>query len=138
MRGKLTWRRPLLTATQFIVLALILAGLFVALDLKRRAQEGRLVGADEAELQAELDQAQTRQVELQVTLTYVQSEDYVAAYAREEGGFVLPGEKRVVPMFIEATPQPTPPPAIVSDPAHDARPWQLWWRLLTDAPLPYR
>jgi cell division protein FtsB len=138
MRGKLTWRRPLLTVTQLIVVALILAGLFVALDLKRRAQAGRLVGADEAELQTELDEALTRQAELQATLTYVQSDDYVAAYARDEGGYVLPGEMRVVPMFIEATPEPTPLPQAVPDPAYDARPWQLWWRLLTDAPLPAR
>lgn len=138
MRSKLTWRRPLLTVTQLVVLALILAGLFVALDLKRRAQEGRLVGADEAELQAELDQAIRHQTELTATLTYVQSDDYVAAYARDEGGYVLPGEKRIVPMFVEAPPVPTPPPPSVPDPAHDARPWQLWWRLLTDAPIPTR
>ncbi len=131
-------RRPLLTVTQFIVLVIVIGGLIIALDLNRRAQAGRLVGVNEEELRNQLDLEATRQVELQATLTYVQSDDYVASYARDEGGYVLPGEKRIVPLFAEATPGPPPAVPPTPDPALYARPWQAWWRLLTDAPLPTR
>lgn len=138
MRDKLLQQRPLLTFPQILILAAILVALFAALNLNRRAQAGRLVGAGEAALQAELDLEVTRQVELQATLAYVQSDDYVAAYARDEGGYLLPGEKRIVPLTIEITPEPTPLPPPTPDPINHARPWQAWWRLLTDAPQPTR
>jgi cell division protein FtsB len=137
-RGKITWRRPLLSVTQLVVLVVVLAGLFVVLDLNRRAQAGRLVGVGEDELEQQLAAEQTRQVELQATLEYVQSEAYVAAYARGEGGMLLPGERRVVPLAIEATGTPPSPGQPTPDPALNARPWQAWWQLLTDAPLPAR
>jgi cell division protein FtsB len=131
------WRqRPLLTLPQIIVLLLVGAALFIAVDLNRRAQAGQLVGVGAGDLQMQVDAEATRQVELQVTLEYVQSEDYVAAYARDEAGYVLPGEKRVVPLVIEATPQPTAVPTATPDPIERARPWQAWWHLLTDAPQP--
>ncbi|HEX6386891.1 MAG TPA: hypothetical protein VF177_19675 [Anaerolineae bacterium] len=138
MRRRIFRRRPLLTIPQVLVLLAIIAALFIALDLNRRAQAGRLVGVGEEALQTELSLEATRQIELQATLEYVQSEDYVAAYARDEGGYLLPGEKRVVPLVIETTPEPTQPPAPTPDPAASARPWQAWWRLLTDAPQPSR
>jgi hypothetical protein len=112
--------------------------LFFALDLNRRAQAGRLVGTGEETLSDELEIESTRQAELQVTLSYVQSEDYVAAYARDEGGYILPGEKRIVPLIVEGTPEPQLQATPTPDPAIYARPWQAWWRLLTDSPLPSR
>ncbi len=131
-------QRPLLNLPQIVVLLLIIAAIVIALDLNRRAQSGRLVGVGEEALQVQIAVESTRQVELQATLEYVQSQDYVAAYARNEGGMVLPGEKRIVPLVIEVTPQPTPFPESTPDPIGEAQPWQAWWRLLTDAPQPSR
>jgi hypothetical protein len=136
MRRKFLRQRPLLTLPQFIIMLAIIFAIYVALDLNRRARAGQLVGAGEEALQHELMLETTRQVELQATLDYVQSDDYVAAYARDEGGQLQPGEIRVVPLPIEATPPPPAAPASTPDPALDARPWQAWWRLLTDAPQP--
>lgn len=138
MRSKLLSHRPILTITQIIVLVVILVGLVFALDLNRRAQAGRLVGTGQETLAEELELEVTRQAELRVTLSYVQSEDYVAAYARDEGGYILPGEKRIVPLVIEGTPEPPQQELPTPDPALNARPWQAWWRLLTDSPLPSR
>lgn len=133
------WRqRPLLTLPQIIILLLVGAALFVAIDLNRRAQAGQLVGVGEGDLQLEVDIESTHQVELQVTLEYVQSDDYIAAYARDEAGYLLPGEKRVVPLVIEATPLPTAVPTATPDPIHNARPWQAWWHLLVDTSQPVR
>jgi cell division protein FtsB len=136
MRFKMIWRRPLLTLTQLIVLLFVIAALVIVLDLNRRAKEGRVVGVGEEDLRAELAEETTRQVELQATLTYVQGDDYVAVYAREEGGYLLPGEKRIVPLLLEKEPLPTPVAVPTADPAQNVHPWQAWWQLLTDAPAP--
>lgn len=136
MRKKLFRQRPLLTIPQILILLGVVAALFIGLDLTRRAQAGRLVGVGEASLELEINLEATRQIELQATLQYVQSDEYVAAYARNEGGYILPGEKRIVPMIGEATAGPPPLATATPDPALDARPWQAWWRLLSDQPHP--
>lgn len=136
MRKKLFRQRPLLTLPQLLVFLFVLAALIIALDLNRREQSAQIVGADTGALEREIVIESTRQIELQATLAYVQSDDYVASYARDEAGYLLPGEKRIVPLTIDATPAPTAAPPPTPDPAHHARPWQAWWQLLTDAPLP--
>jgi hypothetical protein len=136
MRWKLVWRKPLLSLTQFIALLVILFGLFVALDLNRRAQAGRLVGRDEETLKVERDAELARQVELKATLEHVDSEAYINDYVRDEGGYLLPGEMRIVPLPIENAPQSSPSAIPTPDPAQYARPWQAWWQLLTDIPMP--
>lgn len=138
MFKKLLSARPLLTLPQILVLLAVIAGLFITLDLNRRAQAGRLVGVGEEELQAEVVMESTRQVELQATATYVMSDNYTEAYAREEGGYLKAGEVRVVPLLVEGTPPATAVPTPTPDPVSRAQPWQAWWRLLTDAPLPSR
>jgi len=138
MRKKLFRERPLLTIPQILILLAVIAALFIGLDLTRRAQAGRLVGVGEESLAREISVEATRQIELQATLDYVQSDEYVAAYARDEAGDILPGEKRIVPMIVEATPGPPPAATPTPDPAVNARPWQAWWQLLTDNPQPVR
>jgi len=69
-------------------------------------------------------------------LAYVESDDYISVYAREEGGLLLPGEKKVVPLIIAASPDPLLPDEPTPDPAEYARPWQAWWQILTDSPMP--
>lgn len=130
--------RPLFSLPQVVFFMVIAGAIIISVDLNNRAQSGRLVGSGEEALQVQIDHEGTRQVELQVTLEYVTSDDYVASYARNEGGMILPGERRIVPLLQEATPEPTPVPPPTPDPAHQARPWQAWWRLLTDAPQPTR
>jgi cell division protein FtsB len=130
--------RPLFSAPQVIFVLVIAGAIIIAVDLNNRAQVGRAVGNGQEALQSQVDREATRQVELQATLEYVTSDDYVAAYARNEGGMILPGERRIVPLLQEATPAPTPTPPPTPDPALQARPWQAWWRLLTDAPQPTR
>jgi hypothetical protein len=126
--------------TQAIILLAVIVALFVGLDLNRRAQAGKLVGGDADILQAELDRELEHQVELEANLDYVLSDESVAKYVREEGGMLLPGEIRIVPFFQEmgSAPQEAPAAAPTPDPALNARPWQVWWQLVTDAPMPSR
>lgn len=129
-------QRPLLSLPQVLVMVAILAALFVALDLNQRARKGETVGVGAEALQEQIAVETTRRVELEATLSYVESDDYVADYARDEGGYLLPQEKRVVPLVIEAPAEPTPIPAPTPDPAANVQPWQAWWQLLTDMPQP--
>lgn len=138
MRSRLTWRRPLLTLTQIIVLSLVIISLIIVLDLTRRERAGKLVGVGEDTLRNELAEESTRQIELLATLAYVNSDEYVKNYAYEESGHLLPNERRVVPIVVEATPIPARVVDPTRDPAESAQPWQAWWQLITDAPLPSR
>ena len=138
MRSRIPWRRPLLTLTQIIVLSLVIISLVIVLDLTRRERAGKLSGVGEETLRKELAVQTTRQIELKATLTYVNSDEYVSIYAREEGGYVLPNEKRIVPVLVESPLIPTPVAEPTRDPAESVRPWQAWWQLVTDAPLPSR
>lgn len=138
MSRQLFRKRPVLNFPQIIVLVIILVGLMIALDLNRRARSGGDASLDETALQAEIGTEATRQVELEATLVYVQSDAYVASYARNEGGMLQPGEQRAVPLLVTAVPEPTPLPPEPPDPAYNARPWQAWWQLLTDIPQPTR
>lgn len=128
--------RPLFNLPQVVIFLVIVGAIIITVDLNNRAQSGRLVGSGEEVLQLQIEREGTRQVELLVTLEYVTSDDYVASYARNEGGMILPGERRIVPILQAATPEPTPIPPATPDPALQARPWQAWWRLLTDSPQP--
>ncbi|HSG15475.1 MAG TPA: hypothetical protein VLE70_04040 [Anaerolineae bacterium] len=138
MRPRFGLLRSLHSAAQLVLALVVIASMVIVLDLNRRAQDGRLVGAGAEVLQAELDAEVTRQVQLEATLEFVSSDEYVAIYAREEGGMLLPGEKRIVPLKAEAAPAPAPVAQSTPDPALYARPWQVWWSLLSDAPLPSR
>ena len=131
-------QRPLLSLPQLLVLGIIVFAVYVGFDLNRRAQAGGEIEHTDEVMQERLNAEMTRQVELILTRDYVNSDAYVAAYARNEAGLIQPGEKRVVPLLIDATPIATPIPTATPDPAYDARPWQAWWRLLSDSPLPSR
>lgn len=131
-----TRQRPLLSLTQVLVLAGIVFAIYVGFDLNRRAQAGAEIEITEQIMEERVSQESTRQVELVMTREYVNSDAYVASYARNEAGQIQPGEKRIVPLLIDATAVATPIPTATPDPAYDARPWQAWWRLLSDAPLP--
>ena len=116
----------------------MIVALVIAINFGRREKAGKLVGVGEEALRTELERESTRQVELQATRAYVQSDEYIAVYAREEGGYKLPGEKRIVPLIIEEVPETNPDSEATPDPALDAHPWQAWWQLLSDQPLPTR
>ncbi len=129
-------QRPLLSLPQVLVLAGIVFAIYVGFDLNRRAQAGAEIEQTEQIMEERVKLETTRQVELIMTRDYVESDAYVNSYALNEAGKIRPGQVRVVPLLINATAVATPVPTATPDPAYDARPWQAWWRLLSDAPLP--
>ena len=129
-------QRPLLSLPQILILAGIVFGVFIGFDLNRRAHAGAIMEANEEIMIEKVSAEKTRQVELVMTREFVNSDAYVEAYARNEAGQLLPGDKRIIPLTLDVTPVATPIPTATPDPAYDARPWQAWWRLLSDAPMP--
>lgn len=136
MRRSIFSQRPLVTIPQIVIFLVISVSLIIAIDINRRNRMGQVMGGGEIALEAQVEAEQTRQVELKATLDYVQSDDYVAEYARSEAGFLQPGERRVVPLVVETISEPTPIPAPTVDPLQAAQPWQAWWQLLLDAEQP--
>lgn len=131
-------QRSLLSLPQVLVLIAVVVAIYIGVDLNHRAQTGRLIQANELSLQEKIALESTRQVELIATREFVNSDYYVAAYARNEAGMILPGERRIVPLQLESAPMATPVAVVTPDPAYNAHQWQAWWRLFTDAPLPSR
>jgi hypothetical protein len=121
-------QRPLLSLPQLLILASIVFGVYIGFDLNRRALAGAQMETNET--------AMVEKVNLEKTREYVKSDAYVEDYARNEAGQLKPSENRIVPLLGEVTPVATPIPTATPDPAYDARPWQAWWRLLSDAPMP--
>lgn len=137
-KSRKTRQKPLLSFTQILILSALLITIAAGFNLSRRAQTYRLIESSEKRLEEQLIMETTRQVELQVTMEYVNSEDFVASYARDEGGQIFPGDRRIAPRIPTPQVAPTPIAQPTPDPAYHARPWQAWWRLFSDAPLPSR
>ncbi len=127
-----------LTLTQLALLGLAALGVWVFIDWSRTSFDRESLHLIELTFAAEVSAESTRQVELQATLTYVQGELYPNEVLHNEGGLVLPGERVIIPNLVQSTPEAPPPVPPTPDPLVNARPWQMWWRLLTDAPAPTR
>ncbi|MEX2447038.1 MAG: septum formation initiator family protein [Dehalococcoidia bacterium] len=86
------------------VVAVLLLGLFLYATVQTAAQSYRL-RQYERELHVEMQELHARRAELQGLLTYLESDEYVEAFARQQFGLVRPGETLVE---VDA---PAPPPA---------------------------
>lgn len=99
-----------------IVVALLLMGLFVYAAFQTAAQSHRLQ-IQERELRAEITELRSQHAELQGLAAYIESDEYVEAFARERFGLVMPGETAV---DVEA---PVVPP-------REREPGEHWWESL--------
>lgn len=119
-----------------LIAVLVASGILVALGLRANAGNNRRVRASEADLSAQRDLAATEQVQLQATLSYVQSAEYAQVYRRNELRRTELGEVSVVVERVAPPPQPDPVSTPQPDPGLYALPWQMWWSVLFDAPAP--
>jgi len=77
-----------------------------------------------------------RQGYLTATLTYVQTDDYVEQWAREEAKMAKPGEVLIIPVVSSEGAEPTATPAARRQDAAPSIPgdapwWKVWWQALT-------
>ena len=99
-----------------LAVALLLFGLFAYAAAQTATQTYRLREA-ERQLQIEIGELQRQRGQLTGLLEYVESDEYIEAFAREQLGFVRPGETAV---RIDA------PPA----PESEGVPGERWWEAL--------
>ncbi len=135
MRSKLARRSPA-PVVQVVIFFTILVGGFMVLRLSQNTANLQQVRSSEMTFEAELAAQETISAELVATLAYVKSEAYVEEFNRTEVNKILPGEVKVVPIISEATPHPTPQLTVTADLSTYAKPWQMWWYLLTDVEAP--
>jgi cell division protein FtsB len=92
---------------------------------------------DEArQLEQAVATQRAHQGHLTATLTYVQTDQYVEEWAREEAKMVKPGEVLVLPIASSAgaarQPTPTAQPADAAPPVPEDQPfWLVWWHAFT-------
>ena len=99
-----------------IVVALLLMGLFVYAAFQTAAQNHRLQLQERA-LRGEIADLQQQHAELQGLAAYIESDEYLEAFARTNFGLVMPGETVVE---VDA---PAVPPA-------QREPGERWWESL--------
>lgn len=99
-----------------IVVALLLMGLFVYAAFQTAAQNHRLQIQERA-LRGEIAELRQQHAELQGLAAYIESDEYVEAFARAKFGLVFPGETVVE---VDA---PSVPPA-------EREPGERWWESL--------
>jgi cell division protein FtsL len=112
-------RLPGISAGRIILFA---AGVLVVYFLASGAANivrSRQLNEQEGQLQAEIDDLETRYNRLVALEQYLDSDEYIEAIAREQLGLVRPGETA----FIAIPAEPTPTPAPGEQP-------ELWWETL--------
>jgi hypothetical protein len=129
-------KRPVFTIPQVLILVGILVAMALVIGLEARSAANRNMDPDEKAIASRLLAEQELNRQLIVTLTYVHSDDYVADYARNEAGMILPDEVRVVPMFDPPLPTSTPIPPPLTAVTAPSTPFEAWWMIFFDSPPP--
>ncbi len=112
-----------------LAVAILLLGLFVYAAIQTAAQSYRL-RQHEREVFMRVQELRQQRAELQGLLTYLKSDEYIEAFARQQFGLVKPGE---ILVQVDA---PAPPPV-------QRRPGEKWWEALfgtspAESPAPTR
>jgi len=139
-------KTPLISGTQFAAIVVLTIALFLIVDFGRRTTAGYYVSQTEKRLDAEIEALLARQETLQERLEYVQTDEYVERWAREQAHMVRPGDRRLIVVTPEpSTLSPEQPPAALPLPDSSAAQgaaqgaaqervpnWHHWWRLFWD------
>ncbi|MFA7249655.1 MAG: septum formation initiator family protein [Dehalococcoidia bacterium] len=99
-----------------LAIALLLLALFVYAAIQTAAQSYRL-RQHEREVFLQVQELRAQRAELQGLLTYLRSDEYIEAFARQQFGLVKPGE---ILVQVDA---PAPPPV-------QRHPGEKWWEAL--------
>lgn len=101
-----------------LTLAILLLGLFAYAFLQTAAQSYRLREM-ERELFVEVQDLRVQRAELEGLAAYIESDEYIEAFARQQFGLVRPGE---ILVQVDAPPSEVDP----------RRPGERWWEALFD------
>ena len=134
---------PLISGTQFAAIVVLTIALFLVIDFGRRATAGYYVSQTEKRLDAEIEALLEQQEALKQRLEYVQTDEYVERWAREQAHMVRPGDRRLIvitppassapeqdPQPVESTlPNSVTAQTVATEPVPN---WHRWWRLFWD------
>jgi len=133
-------RTSQLSGLQIMFAAILAIGLILGLNFTRLFTAGQPLQQTYNQLTTEIAQLDKDQADLTRERDYVQSDDYVESWARDEGKMLLPGEHLVIPVgsqnIAEATAEPAAQQAAVQTTPPDPPKWQLWWALFFDSDPP--
>ncbi|RME90454.1 MAG: hypothetical protein D6770_02400 [Anaerolineae bacterium] len=119
-QGKQILRQVLLLGGVFLLILLVM-------DFNARLENLNRLERSLKTVRAEATQASQTQVALQTAIAYATSEQAVEEWAREEAGYIQPGDQPVVPLPVPgSTPTATPVPTVTLTPVEN---WQVWWEL---------
>jgi cell division protein FtsB len=99
-----------------MAVALLLVGLFLYATVQTAAQSYRL-HREQRQLDQEVTTLRRQRAELQGLLTYLNSDEYIEAFARQQFGLVRPGE---IAVDVQAPSQAAPV----------VKPGERWWEVL--------
>ncbi|NCP86755.1 MAG: hypothetical protein CO094_13150 [Anaerolineae bacterium CG_4_9_14_3_um_filter_57_17] len=105
--------------------------LLLILDFNSRLESLTRLKNEAATISAQATGIMVTQSALATRVAYATSDAAVEAWAREQGGMALPGDKVLAPLGIPGAiplPTPTPPP-----PMQQMEPWQIWLEFLFGA-----
>ncbi len=129
-------RTSQLSGLQIMFAAILAIGLILGLNFTRLFTAGQPLQQTYNQLTTEITQLEKDQADLTRERDYVQSDDYVESWARDEGKMLLPGEHLVIPVgsqnTTEATAEPAAQQAVVQTTPPEPPKWQLWWALFFD------
>ncbi len=128
-------RTSQLSGLQIMFAAILAIGLILGLNFTRLFTAGQPLQQTYNQLTADITQLEKDQADLTRERNYVQSDDYVESWARDEGKMLLPGEHLVIPVgsqsAVEATPEAVQQAVVQTTPPEPPK-WQLWWALFFD------
>lgn len=124
-------RRSSVSVTQFVALIVATIALSLVVDFGRKVALYRRLQLEEARLDQAIEYEEDRRDDLGWLKGYVQTEEFVDAWARREWKMVRPGETSVVPMLPQA---PVTPQVLLQEESHASEEsrWREWWRLFLD------
>lgn len=132
-------RTSQLSGLQIMFAAILAIGLILGLNFTRLFSSSQPLQQTYNQLASEIKQLEKDQSDLIRERDYVQSDEYVESWARDEGKMIIPGEHLVIPVGAQSVAEATPEPveqAVVQTTPSDPPKWQLWWTLFFDSDPP--
>lgn len=120
-------KRSGVSLTQFVALIMATVVLSLLVDFGHKVALYRQLQLEEVQLDQGIAYEENRGDYLEWLRGYVQTDEFVGAWARREWRMVKPGETGVVPMLPEAPIAPQIRPQEESRPSEGPR-WQEWWK----------
>jgi cell division protein FtsB len=134
-------RRDQLSSMQMMFAAILAIGLLLAINFSSRIAAGQPLQQLHAQVEDEIEQLEREQAALIAERDFVRSDAYVEQWARDEGKMVRAGEHLVIPVPSANTPRQDEAavrqlvvPVETTPPGPE--PWQVWWALFFDSPVP--